>query len=238
MQQFCCQCLQLKPLRGEKEKKIVRGRTPHASPSSAMLHSPSWWEHSPGWHFLWRYKAQDRAAAPEMELQLFGLAGGPPTAGLSTSRSKNWRMPQLDHAHRVWGYAGYLAAKQALQKGIICKQGELGHWINFSSGGTQDGLTLAISVPPWEEWFAGAVMRSDIKRRCLIWGIWVRFFFFTWGAERGKWEREHQDWKSEIMWCAPVLKMRVRICDEKMERWRRAEMLQHNEKMNSELNSG
>lgn len=203
-----------------------------------MLHSPSWWEHSPGWYFPLKVQSPGLCSSIWDGAAAVWACWRP-----SHSRAVNLQEQELKNAtvgpctHRVWGCAGYLAAKQALQKGITCKQGGLGHWNNFSRG-TQDGLTLAISVPPWEEWFAGAVMHSDLKSRCLIWGIWVRFLFFSWRAERGKWEREHQDWKSEMMWCAPVLKMRVRICDEKMERWRRAEMLQHNEKMNSELNSG
>lgn len=114
-----------------------------------------------------------------MELQLFLPAGSPPR---STAANLQKRKPKIAiswlRTHTARGSAGYEGANQALQENITCKEGGGRRWINRSGnnnslfGGTQYGVTLMISVPPWQEWFAETVMNSDLERKylTLIWG--------------------------------------------------------------------
>lgn len=108
-----------------------------------------------------------------MELQLFLLAGSPPR---STAANLQKRKPKIAlswlRMHTAWGCAYYEGANQARQENTTCKEAGRRRWINRSRnnslfGGTQYGVTLTISVPPWQERFAGTVMNSDLERKYL-----------------------------------------------------------------------
>lgn len=81
---------------------------------------------------------------------------------------------------------------------------------------------------PWSWGEASTSNLGDLYKKCII----SR-------AERAMWERENEDQKTLIIQCAPLVKSRVRTCDEKTEgkevKW--AEMPQYKEKMNNKTSS-
>lgn len=131
---------------------------------------------------------------------------------------------------------------RSCRKPVTCREGGLRCWTSWNRPfrGTLHRVTLTVSVPPLEEWFAGTVMSPDLEQKQLplIWGICIKRILSQ-RAGRAKWEREHEDQKSVTIWCAPLVKRRVRICDENTEgkEVKRAEMLQYEEKMNNKTSS-
>lgn len=126
------------------------------------------------------------------------------------------------------------------RKPTACKEGGLRHWTHWNRlfRGTWYRVTLRVSVPPLEQWFAGTVTSPDLEQKHLplMWGISIKSDLSQGLKELC--DKGNIKTKRVIM-CAPSVKRRLRICDKKTEgkEVKTVEMLQHEEKITNKTSS-